>query len=310
TDFPKFESSGLKGCIREAFEKYEKLIVISKDGKDVECTKKLREKFPELSEPSKFKEAISIIFGPEGGESHAGAISITDARILLFPVKSLKGVFAWITCPLVLERFKRDLEFVGIKNSTFSKFSNFPENTIPYDSKIEIKTQNGTSSKIVLEEFTFEVENSQHTTEIAQKLSDIIFPNDPSYAFWKEKLKRDLVILSDDDFKHFVKSSTEVITRTKIDNDTGTVQTGALWTEEYLPQDTIMYSIVMFTQPRVKDNDKKGIFKRNNTDEEVISIVDFFTIGIPEVIQVGGNQTIGKGLMRVNFLNKEISHGK
>lgn len=58
-------------------------------------------------------------FGPETDEvtkpetpepkKHAGALSLTDARILAFPVRSLKGVFAWVTCPAVLGRVKRDL---------------------------------------------------------------------------------------------------------------------------------------------------------------------------------------------------------
>ncbi len=38
--------------------------------------------------------------------------------------------------------------------------------------------------------------------------------------------------------------STEVITRTKIDNETGTVEDGALFTEEYLPTDSVLYSLV------------------------------------------------------------------
>ncbi|MCS7213890.1 MAG: type III-B CRISPR module RAMP protein Cmr4, partial [Candidatus Calescibacterium sp.] len=150
--------------------------------------------------------------------------------------------------------------------------------------------------------FTFEVRKDPNTTKLAEWLSNNIFPSDTSYQFWKNKLKSDLVILSDDDFKHFVKSSTEVITRTKIDDLTGTVQSGALWTEEYLPQDTIMYSIVVFSQPRVETDDKKGVVKADKPDEEAQLIAKFFTEGIPEIIQIGGNQTVGKGFMRVKFL--------
>ena len=39
---------------------------------------------------------------------YAGA-GLSDARLLLFPVKSMKGVFAWITCPRVLNRFISEL---------------------------------------------------------------------------------------------------------------------------------------------------------------------------------------------------------
>ncbi len=277
TDFPKIEASGLKGCIREAFENTDK------------------------------KNYVPLIFGPEEGEAYASAISFTDARILLFPVKSLKGIFAWITCPMVLERFKKDLELAGITNFNFSNFINL-QNTLPQQTNLAIE------SRIVLEEFTFEVKEEQITSGIANWLADKIFPNNNSYNYWKEKLRKDLVILPDDDFKQFVKTSTEVITRTRIDDTTGTVKPGALWTEEYLPQDTILYSLAMFTGPRKKDS-QKMIFKADTPEEKVEEkedtpekaaerVAEFFEKWIPKVIQIGGNATIGKGLVRINFLKE------
>ncbi len=59
-------------------------------------------------------ELINAIFGPPPmtGETsdHAGALIAGDARILLFPVRSLSGVFAYTTSCDVLARFKRDIE--------------------------------------------------------------------------------------------------------------------------------------------------------------------------------------------------------
>ncbi|MCS7215872.1 MAG: type III-B CRISPR module RAMP protein Cmr4 [Thermodesulfovibrio sp.] len=285
TEYPKIESSGLKGCLREAFENSLKEIEIN--------NQKVR---------ANDKKAISIVFGPEGEEAHAGAITITDARILLFPVKSLKGVFAWITCPMVLERFKRDLEIAGVGNFESSNFFSL-QNTIPSSSNIAI------SSKVVLEEFTFEVKENEITQKLASWFAKEIFPNNSSYQFWKEKLEKDLVILSDDDFKHFVKSSTEIITRIRIDDVTGTAKGGALWTEEYLPQDTIMYSIVMFTQPRVEKDEQKGIFRAEVPEEAAKLVSKFFERALPEIIQIGGNQTIGKGFMRVKLFGKSETGG-
>src|SRR5579883_685514 len=47
------------------------------------------------------REKIGIIFGLDKAETpdqmHAGALIAGDARILLFPVRSLTGVFAYIT---------------------------------------------------------------------------------------------------------------------------------------------------------------------------------------------------------------------
>jgi len=271
TGFPKIEASGLKGCLREAFES------ILGNG----------------------RTEIEIIFGPEEtAEHHAGAMSITDARILLFPVKSLKGVFAWITCPLVIERFKKELNLIGENSFNFK----VEGNTIPENSDVVLE-ENG-EKLVILEEFTFKVKADDTTYKLAEWLSQKIFPQEEAFDYWRERIKKNLVVLSDDEFAQFVKTSTEVITRTKIDNKTGTVAPGALWTEEYLPQDSILYSLVMFTSPRVTDDSKKGKFKANSIEEEAKLVYQTFKTHLPPVIQIGGNQTIGKGFVRIKLLNE------
>lgn len=77
TSFPKIEASSLKGSIRSEFT--------SKNS----------------------EEEAEKIFG-RGDD--AGKLGFSDARILFFPVKSVKGVFAYITCPMVLDRLKEDLK--------------------------------------------------------------------------------------------------------------------------------------------------------------------------------------------------------
>jgi len=291
TNFPKIEASGLKGCIREAFENSNKPISLNSQQININD-----------------KKIISLVFGPEDTEeAHAGALAFTDARILLFPVKSLKGVFTWITCPMVLERFKEDLKLTGEKFD-YLLLEEIKEGNcwISDGSTIFIDDQ------IVLEEYTFKAEKENKVKEIAKFFAQKIFPQQENdvYKFWREKLEKDLVILSDDDFEQFVTSSTEVITRTKIDDKTGTVQSGALWTEEYLPQDTILYSIAMASPVKVEKDEAKGIFKAETPDEEAEKVLQFFELGIPGVIQIGGNQTIGKGFARIQILKQEGKNDK
>src|SRR3989442_24824 len=76
--------------------------------------------------------------------SNAGCVQIMEAKLLAFPVRSLAGAFAWLTCPAVLERFQRD---------TGRKFD-FPrpakdQAAVPGDSVLTIPNQ----ALIVLEEF-------------------------------------------------------------------------------------------------------------------------------------------------------------
>ena len=99
TTFPKIESSSLKGSLREAFESNpavdRKQIHLAFGYDDDERDESVKEHFKE------FKQ-------------FQGALGFTNARLLLFPVKSMKGVFAWITCPKVLEQLKRDLSIEGV----------------------------------------------------------------------------------------------------------------------------------------------------------------------------------------------------
>ena len=96
TDYPKVEASGLKGSIREVFETQPNVSALERA-------------WPMTFRSDAYLEAIRLVFGPEAGADHASASGFTDARLLLFPVKSVAGVFAWVTCPAILERFRNDL---------------------------------------------------------------------------------------------------------------------------------------------------------------------------------------------------------
>lgn len=284
TDYPKIEASGIKGGIREVFSTQPHL-------------KKLERSWNITSvEDKKYQEAINLAFGPEQGDLHAGALGFTDARLLLFPVKSVSGVFGWITCPAVLERFKHDL---AICQPRIPLDGSLPEeNQIPPYCDLIVKDR-----KIVLEEYTFEVEETDDCKRFADWIAENGLPSDDVYNYWREKLRRSLVVLSDNDFRDFVTLSTEVIARIKIDQKSGTVQEGALWYEEYLPSDSILYSLAL-TSPIFQENDTgKGIFQltdQEKTEErdESEKVMEFFEDGLPAVIQLGGNATIGKGIVR------------
>ncbi|MBO0797220.1 MAG: type III-B CRISPR module RAMP protein Cmr4, partial [Blastocatellia bacterium] len=51
------------------------------------------------------------VFGPntDNAELYSGSAVFSDQRLLLLPVRSLRGVFAWATSPYILQRFKRDV---------------------------------------------------------------------------------------------------------------------------------------------------------------------------------------------------------
>jgi len=303
TGYPKIEGSGLKGSLREAIENSDKEIEIN--SQKIRPKGKIKYKEGNVEKEISYNY-ISLVFGPEPGDKYAGSIAFTDGRTLLFPVKSLKGIFGWITCPAVLERFKQDLIITDQANRLpVNDFSGMV-NTYPENSNLVI------SLKVVFEEYAFEVKPDEKTTKIAKWFAEKIFSekqDKDTYKYWREKLGKDLVVLSNNDFKEFTTSSTEVIARTVIDNKTGTAEN--LWYEEYLPPDTILYSLAMASPVRVEEDDKKGVLRAITPDKEAEKVMEFFTKGCPEILQIGGNQTIGKGIVRIQILNEtEVKNAK
>lgn len=299
TDFPKIEGSSLKGALREAEEQHILKPYLADNSKKEDTRKQLKK--------------LNIVFGHDEGAltgfskdemkslldktDFAGAIGFTDARLLLFPIKSMKGVFAWVTCKKVLNQFLSDMKQTQ-KDFDISEMG-LIDNSKTYCFSPNTTTKLGTN-KIVLEEYTFEIVNELNgtvqiiegdkKTNIPDWLAEYLFNNNNSY--WSEKIKKDIIVLPDDDFRDFVNLSTEVITRTKIDNETGTVATGALFTEEYLPAESIMYSLVLAHREFSKDS-------KMDAD----AVLNFFDENLEEIVQIGGSATLGKGLIRTVFSN-------
>ncbi len=286
TSFPKIESSSLKGALRERFE----------GALDVDYSAKNGER-------SAHTKDIELVFGPESGtndwETYASAIGFTDARLLLFPVKSMRGVFAWITCPRILNQFWQDMDTAGVAMKKEDKALAQPsENTSCVTPNLWINN----SQKIVLEAYSFSPKADHKTQDWADWLAEALFEE----GYWKDKAKNDIVILSNEDFTDFVNLSTDVITRTQIDNRTGTVKDGALFTEEYLPSESIMYSLVLSSPifPQTDDKAKRKKLAGGDFDEQ--GVMEFFVnhlkTGCRDRLQLGANATLGKGMLRTKLL--------
>lgn len=255
TGYPKIEASGLKGCLRENFSK-------NKETK---------------------KQDIDFIFGPEESGDHAGALGFIDCRLLLFPIKSVKGLFAWATSYDVLTKWKNTMKMIGEKQDFNIPNPQNGECYITEKSDLNLK-----NNAVVLEEYCFNTAEKDIPNELVTKLS---------FFTGILELEKQLIILSNDDFKDFVNLSTEVITRTKIDPKTGTVQTGALFIEEYLPSESVLYSLAIPASIFTKQEDKKDFLAGR---EDKVAIMDFWNKHHPHYLQIGGNATIGKGLVEMS----------
>ena len=229
---------------------------------------------------------VEAVFGKAGGtgDTWAGAISVGDARILLFPVRSLAGVFAWVTSLHALESFRRAADLVG-QSISWTLPQGMPDAKIAW---VGSKSQVMAQSKVVLEEFSFDAQPKAEVDAIAQWLAANALPQGEAFAYWRESLPKRLCILPEDDFRDFCLYGTEVQTHIRIDPDKKTVAERALWTAESLPADSLLYAPLMAMDVRNGKDSKKA--------DDVLKEFDFLHGGH---IQLGGDETTGQGWVAV-----------
>ncbi|WP_287788064.1 type III-B CRISPR module RAMP protein Cmr4 [Acidiphilium sp.] len=229
----------------------------------------------------------TAIFGPETAQAalHAGAVTFTDARLLAFPVRSLKGVFAWVTCKAALDRYARDLALAGIKPDGLV-LSEEPEPgkmLVAQDSPILID-----GNAALLEEFDFS--RAGDAAKIAAWLSGHAGVDKAARC----RLQSHLVVLNDSDFTHFAVHATEVLARVGLDAETRTVRNGALFYEEFLPPETILYAVLLAAASRQKDANTSGA-----------GLLAEIRKNLPPTLQIGAGETIGKGLVAISLRGAE-----
>ncbi|MFN3599658.1 MAG: type III-B CRISPR module RAMP protein Cmr4, partial [Aquificaceae bacterium] len=185
--------------------------------------------FRNLAERRWEEKTVNDIFGYEEAHEGASKIALTDAKILLYPVRSLRSTFTWITCPLVLRRFKEELESLSQKVEWEIPKVEDNKALLCENSSLKIDEKH-----IGLEEFVFDSEESKEAKAIADFMGKYL----PKISMVSTLPER-LAIVSDNVFADFVNYAVEIRTRIRIDQITGTVQEGALFTMEFVPSEAI-----------------------------------------------------------------------
>lgn len=235
------------------------------------------------------KDTQKKVFGPktdDGPELHAGAINITDMRILLFPVRSLRGTFAWVTSPLLLRRLKRDADAANVKGFDGLEIPE-PEKKACTVTNTDCKIS-GEGNKVILEDLDLNAAPEPNVKAWADALGQYLFADD---EYWQKALNARLCIVSDDILSFLLESGTEVIARIALKKETKTVKDGALWYEESLPAESILSGIVAAV----------GVEESKTTTNEVFDEVKKLT---KETLQVGGNATVGRGLCQMHLVEE------
>jgi CRISPR-associated protein Cmr4 len=264
TNWPHIQASSIKGAFRAHFRAF-----FDKEN----CS-----------------ELINLIFGSDEQDGWdrsidnlPGAIAVSDAKLLAFPMRSNIAPFVWVTCPSVLKRLKTELNYINLdKKMTIDKYEIYKDDAFLVG-KADLQ------NSVIIEDAV---------VKIAEKLKDPFFEN----TFPELE---NLLIISDGMFDYAVSFCTEIQTNIKINSFTGTAEDGALRYQEFLPADSVLYSIVNYSGRNVAElkGDKETELKKMMEEMEAKKIKEFLEETVKDFIQVGGDETLGKGICRIEWIN-------
>lgn len=261
TGHPCFAGSGIKGAVRHGFEAL---------GGD--------------------KALMDRLFGPDAGsgELHAGAVSFGDAQLVALPVRSLRGGYVYATCPQAISRAQRLLGLIGI-NTDWPALPEVAEGQCLIANPALLS-----GDKLHLEAFEYTAKVSQHLPALSENLATRALPEGNGYDFFRNKLKTDLVVLSDTDFAYFSENAMLVEPHVRIDENTGTASDGGLFYTENLPPESLLVAPLLASQTRTGRKDDHA------PAEVVMSQIKAVMNG--KLLQIGGDATTGRGLVVANVV--------
>lgn len=267
TDWPFVQASGVKGAFRDHFER-----------------SLWMKRFRGIDPGDARGQVLALsrkIFGKsleDGADvEQAGAVAVSDARMLLFPVRSSVAPFVWVVCPSVLNRFRRDAFLAGVS---------VPE--VPASPAEE-------EGAVLRNESGARIEGDLLLEDLAVTVSS------GEGGSWKDWLAKNLpdcrkvLCVSDFVFTTLVRTATEIQAQIAIRFDTGTTKDGSLRYQELLPADSVLYVLTFFTGERIDGG--------NGLPPE--AVMQHFREFLTGHVQIGGDWSLGRGICRIHRMNGE-----
>lgn len=252
TDHPFLPGSGIRGALRDRCE-----------AKDPALTRRL--------------------FGSDQeGEISAGCLSFLDAYLLLFPVRSVPGPFVWLTCPFLIERYRRlAQDLVGTEPSLDKPSAPPAEGTF----------LGGPDTKqLYLEEYPFPKADGTWT--------------------WNGGIDgvaaSQVVLLCDADFLHFARHATIVRQRNRL-STAKTVLGGNLFSVEMVPAESWFFGFAGATQERVSEKEDAAAEQKKDSVQpapmdkaaaarKLRELLTDSETGSETHVVLGGDESVGLGI--------------
>ncbi len=242
TGFPFVPGSGVKGAMRDRAER-----VFGRNSDETER-----------------------VYGKAEG---AGDLIVSDARLLLLPVRSLARAYVWLTCPYLIERLRRDRER-SLGDGGPKPDSEALREALTAgqeDGRPPILCAGGDRELVFLEERLF-----RRVGEVPADVVELVAPLVGDEAA-RGRLAGQVAVIPDAEFAWFARHALPVHAHNVLDDKTKASTN--LWYEESLPPDTLLYVVALYRQQATADHLER-LFEQ-------------------PWLQLGGNETTGQGWLRV-----------
>ncbi|MGH3329577.1 MAG: type III-B CRISPR module RAMP protein Cmr4 [Streptomycetales bacterium] len=228
---------------------------------------------------------VKTVFGREiddaaAGELESGLLSVGDAQLVAMPVPTLRRTFAWVTSQLALSRLARKYTFAGHRVPG--------QPTVADDRGLAADAKWISPGGQVLGPCVLPLEDtvSPELRSWAELLAHDAIGAGPGLADFGAKLETDLLLVGSDAMPMLLRECTELTPRVQL-NEGKTVKHGPFYSE-YLPTETILVAALTL---------RAGVKAAATEFDEHLKAVRDLLGDKPNLLQVGGDETLGKGLV-------------
>ncbi|MEM0267601.1 MAG: type III-B CRISPR module RAMP protein Cmr4 [Thermofilaceae archaeon] len=214
------------------------------------------------------RRAVEALLGPEPEpeESFESSVAVLDARLVAMPVRSLRGVYAYVTSPVLLRSFLEysrlygaSEKLVGDVESLLNKTKEVARGScLCVGDKDQLVVSELEGKIILLEELWLNPQQVQSGGELSKALG----------------LDKPLLVLHDDEARHAIDRGLLRLTRVRLRRDTKTVEEGGLWSEEYVPAKTRFATVFLFKKPPLAEKFVASLLGRQSESERGQQRVD------------------------------------
>ncbi|HET7013966.1 MAG TPA: type III-B CRISPR module RAMP protein Cmr4, partial [Streptosporangiaceae bacterium] len=231
---------------------------------------------------------VTAVFGSsvedqdQQGDTTPGTLAVGDAQLVAMPVPTLHSTFAWVTTDIVLGRLTR-------KYSVLNRAAH-PVPEIAEDAGCAASVGWTRAASEVLGPCLVQLGEAadDDLTAWAKLLAAHAVGNDAGFVPFAKKLGTDLIMVGSAIAPTLFRECTEQAVRVQLASDSKTVKNGPFYSE-YLPAETILAAALTL----------RGDGDTQANRAAISGLLD------KQLLRIGGDETLGKGLMWGRLLNSE-----